>query len=625
MPPTIDAPRQGASQLFSSPKKRTVILSLLLILATLAVYNSVVHNGFINLDDTLYLTGNHQVQMGLRWSTVKYAFTTYYQANWHPLTWLSFALDWQLFGKVAGGHHYESVLFHAFDAVLLFWLLQGATGSTWRSLMVAALFALHPANVESVAWASERKNVLSMMFFLLAMLAYGRYARQPSIRRYSLVALLFVLGLMAKPQIITLPCVLLLWDYWPLRRLGSAGDPAGTLPRTSLRWLVIEKLPLFALAGIDALITMLAQRDGGALRDMNEYSAYARVGNSIASYARYVSHAFWPFHLSPSYGHPGDNLPMWQVVVSACFLIAATAAVIVLRKKRYLVVGWFWFVGTMFPMIGLIQVGDQGMAERYTHIPFIGLFWIAVWGIADMAEDWRVPKKWLAVPATACLLTASFLTFRLVSYWHDSEKLWSYALTINSNDFMAHMNLGRILVTEHRPEEAIAEVSIAIKLHHYPVREILRFTDYELRYGHAADAAERCREALKQTQDPFMRAVAWTNIGVADLLLDKAPEAKENFENAIQTYPRMSGGVVGLGLVALKTGDYANAIDSFSKALRIEPTDVGYFMLAVALEKSGRPAEAKAAYDEAQRKATDMKDVIELAHQLVPEASIARN
>ena len=618
MPAATHAVTQSSSQLFSSPRKRIVILSLLLVLGTLAVYNSVVHNGFINLDDNLYITNNRQVQMGLRWSTVKYAFTTYYQANWHPLTWLSFALDWQVFGKNAGGHHYESVLFHAFDAVLLFWLLERTTGFTWRSLMVAAIFALHPVNVESVAWASERKNVLSMMFFLLAMLAYGWYARQPSLRRYSLVPLLFALGLMAKPQIITLPCVLLLWDYWPLQRFGTADDSHGPFAKASLWRLVVEKLPLFALAGADALITMRAQREGMALRTLDDYSVYARIGNSFLSYARYVAHAFWPFHLSPTYGHPANNLPVWQVIASMFFIVSVTATVVVLRKKRYLVVGWFWFLGTMFPMIGLIQVGDQAMADRYAHIPFLGLFWMAVWGMSDIADNWHISPKWMAAPAAAALLTASVLTFRLVNCWHDSETLWDYALTINSQDFMAHANRGRILVFENRAEEAIAEFSMAERLHRYPYSEVLRFADYELRHGHVEDASARCRTVLQETQDRQLRAVAWTNLGVASLMLNNLSEAKGNFESAVATDPENSGAVVGLGLVAQRAGDYPTAVAAFSKAVRMEPSELGYFLLALALQKSGRPAEANAAYVEAQRRSSNLNEIIQFTRLLLP-------
>jgi protein O-mannosyl-transferase len=595
-------PRVSKSHdLFSSPQKRTVILSLLLVLATLALYNPVSHNGFINVDDNLYVTNNKHVQSGLSWRTVKWSFTTFDQANWHPLTWISFLADWQLFERNAGGYHYVSLLFHAFDAVLLFWLLQTATGFTWRSLMVATLFALHPINVESVAWISEVKNVTSMMFFLLAMIAYGWYARQPSRRRYWLVPLLFVIGLLAKPQIITLPCVLLLWDYWPLKRFGhGTGEQAGPYAKASFGALVIEKLPLFLLAGLDALITMLAQRHGMAVRTFTEYSLYARLGNAIVSYARYVGQAFWPFRLSPCYGHPGDSIPVWQVVAASVFLIVVTVAIL-LRRKPYLTVGWLWFLGTMFPTIGVIQAGDQAMANRYAYIPFIGLFWMATWAVSEVADKRQISPRWLAVPACLSLLTASVMTYRMVNYWHDSETLWSYAVTINRNDFMAHQNLAGILVVENRIEQAITEFSMAERLHRYPDAEVLLFADFEIRNGHAEDAAALCRKVLQRTQDRHLRIVAWTDLGVANLTLNNVAEADKAFATARQIDPNSGGPIIGMGLLAMRAGDYNGAIEQFSSAIRMEPSDMGYYLMAVALEKSGRQAEANAAYAKVQQ------------------------
>lgn len=614
--PANSASSKSSSDLFSSPKKRTVVLSLLLFLATLAVYNSVIHNGFINLDDNLYVTTNPHVQAGMHWSTVKWAFTTFDQANWHPLIWVSYAAEWQLFKQNAGGYHYISLLFHALDAMLLFWLLQSATGFTWRSLMVAALFALHPINVESVAWVSELKNVLSMMFLLLAMLAYNRYARQPSARRYWVIPFLFAMGLMAKPQIITLPCVLLLWDYWPLGRFGRKADEPTPYAKASFGWLVLEKVPLFLLAGVDALLTMLAQRTGMGLRSFSDYSLYARLGNAIVCYSRYIGQAFWPFHLSPTYGHPGDNIPLWHIVASVVFLLMVTGFLVV-QKKPHLLVGWFWYLGTMVPTIGIIQAGDQAMANRYAYIPFIGLFWMIVWMISDAAEEWRIRPRWLAVPACLSLLTFSLLTYRLVSYWHDSERLWDYALTIDGNDFLAHTNRGRILIAEKRYEEAIAEFAIAERLHRFPDESVLLFADFALRHGHAAEAAAECRKVLQRTQDRHLRTVAWTNLGVANLVLDNLAEAKENFATALQTNPNAAGPLLGMGLLALRAGDNDGAAELFTRAIRIEPIDLSYFLLGVALEKSGHAAEAKAAYIQAQQASPDVNEVIRLARQLV--------
>jgi tetratricopeptide (TPR) repeat protein len=610
---------RAQENLFSSPGKRTVVLSLLLFLLTLALYNSVVHNGFINLDDNLYVTNNPNVTAGLHWTSFKWALTTFEQANWHPLTWLSHALDWQLFQKNAGGHHYMSLLLHAADAVLLFLLLQSATRFTWRSLMVAALFAVHPANVESVAWVAERKNVLSMLFFLLAMLAYGWYARQPSLRRYSLVPFLFALGLMAKPQVITLPFVLLLWDYWPLQRFGSAADRAAPpqFAPASFGWLVLEKVPLLLLSAADAVITMHAQRVGLAVRSITDYSLYGRLGNAVISYARYVGHTFWPFYLSPSYSHPGDAILLWQVVASCLFLLVVTGLVL-LSRKRYMLVGWLWFLGTLVPMIGIVQVGDQAMADRYAYIPFIGLFWMATWGITEAASRWHVSPRWLAVPACLFVLTAAMLSHQLIGYWHDSEALWDHALTVNNHDFMAHTNRGRILVVENRPEEAIAEFETAEALHNYPVSEVLRFAGYELRHRHSEDAAARCRKVLQTTQDPHLRAVAWTDMGVANMTLNHPSQAQENFQKALETDPHNPGAIIGMGLVAERSGDFSRAADLFSRAVSYEPNDLGYFLLATALENGGRQAEASAAFAQAQRISPNMNEVVERAHELLP-------
>src|SRR5271165_3871570 len=417
-------------ELFSSGGKRSFILSLILVLVTLATYNSLAHNGFINLDDNLYVTQNEHVQSGVHWSTVKWALTSEDQANWHPLTWLSHALDWELFGKNAGGHHYVSLLFHACNAVLLFLLLQAATGFTWRSLMVAALFALHPINVESVAWVAERKTVLSMLFFLLALAAYDRYARKRGIPGYLMVALWFALGLMAKPMVITFPLVLLLWDYWPLRRMFPAPDelqlgPAGATAQP-FSWLFLEKLPLLLLSAASALITMKAQSAGGAVRSMMEYSFRVRLQNAVVAYARYVGKAFWPWPLAPLYPHPGNTLKRWEVVAASLFLLAVTALVLLARRQRYLATGWFWFLGTLVPMIGLVQVGAAAMADRYAYLPFIGLFIMICWGIAEWAERRQISPRWLAAPSFAVLIALSAVTYRQLSYWRDNVLLWSH-------------------------------------------------------------------------------------------------------------------------------------------------------------------------------------------------------
>ena len=363
-------------------KRQSIVLALLLVVVTLALYYPIRHLPFINYDDDLYVTENVTVQSGFSWDTVQWAFTTYHASNWHPLTWLSHALDFQLFGLDPAGPHLINLLLHVLNVVLLFWVLLRATGFAGRSAMVAALFALHPINVQSVAWVAERKNLLSMLFFLLALGAYRWYAREPRISRYVVVGVLFALGLMAKPQIITLPLVLLLWDYWPLKRMVAAADWNADSTRSSdnsFSRLLWEKIPLFAISAASAVITMRAHSASG----IRWLPISLRVANAIISYAQYVKLAFWPSHLALFYPHPLVALRTWTVLAAFLFLAAVTWVVTEDRRRGYPLVGWFWFLITMLPMIGIVQVGAQAMADRYAYLPLIGLFIMFSWGIAE--------------------------------------------------------------------------------------------------------------------------------------------------------------------------------------------------------------------------------------------------
>ncbi len=422
---TSSADKQEQSKPAAHWSMRPLFLGLLLVVATVALYYPVYQHPFVNYDDTVYVTHNSHVQQGLDWDTVQWAFTTFDLANWHPLTWLSHALDYQLFELHPAGHHLTNLLLHVVNVLLLFWVLYRATGFAGRSFMVAALFALHPINVQSVAWVAERKNVLSMLFFLLALGAYRWYVRQPRAARYAVVALLFALGLMAKPQVITLPCVLLLWDYWPLRRMfASASGPScdgvpPIIPTRNLYHLVEEKFPLFAIAGIDSFITMYAQGAGGA---RNWFPRHIRLENAIVSYAQYVRQALWPSRLALFYPHP-DSFNTGAVLAALVFLLAITAFVVVQRRRRYLVVGWFWFLGTLVPMIGLIQVGVQAMADRYAYLPLIGLFIMICWGVADWSEQRRISPAWLASVSLAALLALTVVARIQLNHWADNVTL----------------------------------------------------------------------------------------------------------------------------------------------------------------------------------------------------------
>jgi tetratricopeptide (TPR) repeat protein len=590
-----------------------VVLCLLLVAATLAVYNPVNRNAFVNFDDDHYITGNPHVLAGLSWETVKWAFTNYYEANWHPLTWISHALDAQLFGLNPVGHHYVNVVLHALNAVLLFLLLQSATGFTWRSLMVAALFALHPVNVESVAWASERKNVLSMMFLLLALHAYGWYARRPGTGRYALVAAMFACGLMSKPQVITLPFLLLLWDYWPLRRYSSgARQPARGAG------LLLEKLPLFLLSLASAVVTMQAQKAGGAIHSAIIYPLYLRLENAIVSYSRYLGKAFWPTELSPLYPHPLDLLKFWQVIASAVFLLLATTLVIRNRRHGYLVTGWLWFLGALVPMIGLVQVGEQAMADRYAYLPFVGLFAMVCWGVSEWAETKKISMAGLAVSALAVIAALGVLTYRQIGYWRNSETLWSYTLQVTSvRSYKAHFNLAVTYDGEGRYDEAVQQFRQAIDPRDDDPRIHLGLGIYDQRHGHIQEAIEEFQTALRLSSDEAMSADALSNLGSAYRQVRDYVRAKESLAAALRLDPNKAAASVGMGLLAQKSGDFEQAILEYSHAMSVEPTAVGYVLLGRAEQQAGHSTEAKAALEKARGLTSDLDQAQQTATELL--------
>ena len=607
------------SDLFSSPAKRAFVLGLLLMAVTLALYAPVARNRFVNFDDDTGIVNNAHVRAGLTWNTVKWSFTSFEQGNWHPLTWLSHALDYEWFGLDAAGHHLVSAWLHAMNVAILFWLLQSATGRTWRSLVVAALFGIHPVNVESVAWAAERKNVLSMLFFLLALLAYGWYARQPKLRRYGLVFLLFLLALMSKPQVITFPFLLLLLDYWPLRRLstelapGAAPERPGA-PRFAFFVLVLEKVPLFLLSAASAVVTVMAQRAGHALRAASGYSLLNRIETALTSYVRYLGMAVWPSKLAVLYPHPTKLFPAWQVAAATLVLLLVTAIVVwQWRQRPYLIVGWLWFLGSMFPMIGLVQVGGQALADRYAYIPFIGLFMMAVWTVADWAERRQIPAAWMAVAALVVLIALGVVTHRQIGFWRDTPTMWRRALEVTENNFIAHTNLATFLDQQGQVEEAAEHLRAALAIQPDDLIATLSLGTYEHQHGNLPAAIERYKIVALHAADPDLRTTAYSNLGSAYRQVGDYDDAKQCYERALQLSPRHSIAIVGLGLVALHEGDLVEAIGQFSNAMAVEPTDIGYLLLAHALELAGHPTEAQAArqraglispnLDEAQRQA----------------------
>ena len=518
---------------------RAYAAGLLLILLTIALYYPVRRHPYVNYDDNVYVTDNVHVQTGLTWDTVEWALFTFDAGNWHPLTWLSHALDVQMYDTSPGGAHQTSMLLHGLSAALLFWVLLRATGYAGRSFMVAALFAVHPINVESVAWISERKTVLSMLFFILALGAYRWYAEHPKVLRYGVVAALFALGLMAKPQIITFPFVLLLWDYWPLRRMTFPGEKsspqdvfAATLTQKSLRELALEKIPLFAIAAASAVITMKAQRSSGAVLSLGASPLSMRLSNAIVSYVRYLLDCFWPSGLAPMYPHPGDSLKAWQVYGALLILLVITMVLARYRHRRYLLVGWLWFLGTMVPMIGLVQVGRQALADRYAYLPFVGLFIMICWGVAQIFEEKRLPAKLLPVSSSIVILALCVTTRHQIGYWADNVILWTHTIQVTPPNYVAEDNLGGALLTRHRQEDAIVHFRAAAAIH--PVDPISAFNIgyYEHLHGDLAGAIEWYKKAIILTTSRSVKAQSYDNMGRAYRSLGDAAQARECFDQA---------------------------------------------------------------------------------------------
>ena len=613
--------------MFRSPGQRKLVLGLLLVVATLAVYNPVSHNGFVNFDDDRYVIDNAQVRAGLHWNTVSWAFTSFDQANWHPLTWLSHALDCQLFQLNPVGHHYINLLFHAANALLLFLILQWFTGYAGRSLMVAALFALHPLNVESVAWVAERKNVLSMFFFLLALAAYGWYVSKPGVMRYLSVAALFAMGLMSKPMVITLPLVLLLLDYWPLGRMGSpakAGVQAGRDAQFGARvqpiWkLCLEKLPLLAFSALSAIVTMMAQGAGGAVLSSAAHNPRLRLENVIVSYEAYIEKAVWPFHLAALYPYP-HSLPMWEVVASAIVLLAISVAILRYRERRFLVVGWLWFVVTMVPMIGLIQVGNQAMADRYAYLPMIGLFVMIVWAVSEWAQRRQVSGKILAVAGIAALLVLATLTHMQLAYWHDDSTLWSHALAVTRNNFVAENNFGNALIRRGRPDDAILHFRAAAALEPGDSASQLNLGIYAQEHGDLQQAKAQYTNALRLTTDAQVQASAYANLGTVYFALGEYAQAQKSLTAALKLRNAFPVALLDLGLIAQKTAhgkdDWNRAADYYAHFVAGNPSDVGFLLLANALHQSGRESDANWAYQQAVSLSTDIRLAQQNAAQL---------
>ena len=509
---------------------------LALALATAFLFAPITQHPFVNYDDAAYILDNPHIQQGLTWNTVSWAFSHFYEANWHPLTWLLHALDFQLYGDNAGGHHLTSLFLHLANVLLLFLLLARATGFVARSLLVAALFALHPMNVESVAWAAELKNVLCTLFFLLALGAYGWYAQKPSGRRYGAVALLYALALASKPMAITLPFVLLLVDYWPLGRMAAWTEPSAILsvPQKPFGILVLEKLPLLPLCLASAMVTYFGQQSAGAER-MITLSAPVRLENAVYSYAVYLWKAFWPSGLVPFYPHPGASLDPWKPAAAALFLIMISVMVWrASRQHAYLLTGWLWYLGTLVPVIGLVQVGRQARADRYAYIPLIGIFLMAVWGLADVAEQ----KKWTQtsrrVAALAPLAVLALLAWRQVSFWENSYELWTHTLAVTTDNPVGEHNMGTELLRRERPQEALPHLIRATQLNPQDMVSAINLGAVLAAIGRHKDAVKQFETVVAQSSDSRLLLPAYQNLSREYRMLGDSAKAEESYRQFLR-------------------------------------------------------------------------------------------
>lgn len=570
-----------------SPGRWKITACLFLIAATLAVYGQLSTHQFINFDDNIYVTDNPLVQEGLTLKGFSWAFTTTRAGNWHPLTWLSHMLDCQLFGLNPAGPHLSNLVFHLANSLLLFLWLLYLTPSVGCSFMVAALFALHPMHVESVAWVAERKDVLSTCFWLLTMWAYVWYVRRPGWVRYLLIPVCFGLGLMAKPMVVTLPFVLLLVDYWPLGRLSLPGPAAAVAsaapgPGVALKYLVWEKAPLFILSALFCLITVYAQREVGALWSFQTLPFTDRLANALAAYAGYLGQMFWPLHLAVVYPHPRHSLPLWQGLAAG--LLLAGLSFLALRQARrqpYLPVGWLWYLGTLVPVIGLVQVGRQAMADRYTYVPFIGLFIALVWGAAALAARWRAPRFVLPVVAGLVLSGLAVCAWVQVGYWRNSISLYEHTLKVTRGNALAHANLGIALAVQGKSEQAMAHYTEALR-----IKPDFAEVHYNLGVALAAQgkpdqAAARFAETLR-----LKPSIAEAHNGLGEVLAaqGKLEQAAAHYTEALRLRPNLARTRNNLGVVLADQGKIEEAITQFEKAIQIQPDfSEAHFNLGLAL------------------------------------------
>jgi tetratricopeptide (TPR) repeat protein len=622
---------------------RDFAIYLLLVISTLAAYSQVRSYDFVAYDDPEYVTANPIVRSGLTLHGLTWAFTTDRDGNWFPLTWLSHMADSQFFGQRSGLHHLTNVLLHMLSALILFALLKRMTGSRWRSAVVAALFALHPLHVESVAWVAERKDVLSGLFWMLTLLGYAHYVERPRPGRYLLVVIPFCLGLMSKPMIITLPFVLLLLDVWPLRRLSIKKTPpagrtkkkgqSGMEPKVKTAGILWEKAPLFALSACSAAVTYVVQQRGGALVSTDWIPLGTRIANALVSYVVYVWQAFWPARLVVFYPHP-ISLPAWESVGAGLVLVGVSILVLrSLPRLPYLAVGWFWYLGTLVPVIGLVQVGMQSRADRYTYMPLVGIFLLLTWGVADIFKRWPTAKPALGAMAVAACCACLILTWVQVQNWRNSATLFTHAVVASTDNYLGYYGLGGVLrdqgrlddaatfygeamrlyprfagahsglagvyLKQGRINEAITELTEAIRLSPATPEDRISLGIALNKLGKGADAAAELLEAIRLEPDS---ADAHYNLGIVYAGMRQTDDAKAQFDLAVRLEPDRPETHYNLGNALAVQGKMTEAIAEFTMALQLRPNyGNAHNNLGSALANMGRIDEAITHFSEAVR------------------------
>ncbi len=561
-------------------KKTPVLLAyLLLVIATVIAYAPIRHNDFTSYDDDDYITNNPNVQVGLTRQSVIWAFTTSHEANWHPITWLSHMLDCQLFGLEPLGHHLTNLFFHIANTLLVLWVLKKMTGALWPSAFVAAAFALHPLHVESVAWASERKDVLSTFFWMLTMAAYVRYTQQRTIIKYLPIVLFFALGLMAKPMLVTLPFVLLLLDYWPLARWPQPQLPNASTrkpskktraPRPVIYRLLWEKAPLFVLSAASCVVTFFVQRSGGAVVKIDLMPFDIRITNALASYVTYLAKMIYPASLAPLY--PLKYLPTWQPIISFFILVVISAIVIYWARRRpYLIVGWLWYMGTLVPVIGLLQVGVQAYADRYTYLPLLGIFIMIAWFAAELTAKWRRRKLAIGISISAVLMiTAALLicTQNQVRKWRDNCTLYKHTLAVTENNGIMHYNYGCALLNDKEDfETAIEHFKKTLQIRPTKVSALNNWGVALQRLGKEQEAIEKWNQSIQI--DPDNPNTNY-HLGMALKRQQKYEDAAGHFEKSLQLKPVWYVHS-SLGDIYFQMGKIDLAIDQWTRAINLNP------------------------------------------------------